>query len=453
MTFDPTSIRSFRYEGFDLDVVAGTLICRYALDDVRFAEQIAFPDGSMPRDDAPRRLAVERAARLVFLLAGVSYYKAAAPPEIDLGAIVLTAAEMRLLRSLYIDGLGEYAYRNGLDLTGIRFNGTCDAPPEPVTWPRAAGRPLVPFGGGIDSIVTTELVRSRAADPALFVVSRAGDRFEAIERAAAVTGLPIVRAERALDPQILASRSLGFRNGHVPVTGILSAVAVMAAAIDGRDAIVMSNEWSASQGNVEVDGRVVNHQFSKSHTFEARFRDVLSDTFTGGPQYFSLLRPFSELRIAERFAQLTEYHHAFRSCNRAFHLDPAQRLDAWCGRCDKCCFIDLVLAPFLDTRELDTIFDGREPLRDRSLAPQFRTLLGLSADLKPFECVGDVDECRAAVLLAAARPDRHDTALLHDLARELEPVRERTLSRVDELLHPIGPHFIPTAYATDDLLV
>ena len=52
--------------------------------------------------------------------------------------------------------------------------------------------------------------------------------------------------------------------------------------------------------------------------------------------------------------------------------------------------------------DLRQIFGGAEPLADHSLADRFRALLGTSAASKPFECVGDVDECRAAAVLAAA---------------------------------------------------
>ena len=132
-----------------------------------------------------------------------------------------------------------------------------------------------------------------------------------------------------------------------------------AAVLDGRGAVVMSNEWSASQGNVDVDGRVVNHQYSKSHEFEAAFRAALADNFEAGPDYFSLLRPLSELRIAQLFVDMPQYHRVFRSCNRAFHIDRAQRLDHWCGVCDKCCFIDLILAPF--SRGVSARRDLRRP--------------------------------------------------------------------------------------------
>ncbi|HCU92273.1 MAG TPA: hypothetical protein DHU96_05855 [Actinobacteria bacterium] len=309
---------------------------------------------------------------------------------------------------------------------------------------------LIPFGGGIDSIVTVEMMRPRA-DAALFVMSRPGDRFAAIERPAAVTGLPIVRAGREIDPQLLRSAELGFLNGHVPVTGILSAIAVLAALLDGRDTVVMSNEWSASIATLEAGGHAINHQYSKSADFEAGFRQVLAAALGGRVTYFSALRPFTELWVAQKFAALTAYHATFRSCNRAFHIDPQRRLDYWCGQCDKCCFIDLILAPFLPAADLRQIFAGAEPLADPSLADRFRALLGTLPDAKPFECVGEVGECRAAALLAAARPDRADTPLLHLLTAQL-PAGPPPVD-VAGLLRPVGEHWIPDAYAADDLLV
>ncbi len=448
--FTPQAPRGqeFRYESYRIDPATGELACHYSVDGRRFTERITLRPGD--RWDHPAAIA---AARLVFLLAGVSYYKTAAPPVIHTGDLALTRRERAFLREFYLDGLGEFAYRNGLDLSGLRIEGP-GAPmpaPQPVPAPQAADTPrraLVPFGGGIDSIVTVELVRP-SADIALFVVSRPGDRFEAIEQPAAVTGLPVVRAAREIDPQLLRSRELGFLNGHVPVTGILSAIAVLAAVLEDRDAVIMSNEWSASVPTVQTGDRAVNHQYSKSASFEAGFRGVLAQT-PGLPEYFSALRARTELWIADRFAHLTQYHSTFRSCNRAFHIDPARRLDHWCGQCDKCCFIDLILAPFLPAAELAGIFAGHEPLTDPALAGRFRALLG-DADLsKPFECVGEVNECRAAVLLAADRPDRAGSALLGQLAAEVRSLPGQPST--DGLLHPAGEHFIPVSYATKELL-
>jgi hypothetical protein len=442
----------FRYDGYRLDPPRNTLTCHYSLGARRFTEQVSFPGGgAWP---AP---AVDAAARLVFLLAGVSYYKTAAPGVIDLGDTAVTDAERAFLASFYLEGLGEFGYRNGLDLSGLRIEGP--RRPEPPGGPGSVppvpgGRPLVPFGGGIDSIVTVELVRQHTS-PALFIVGRPADRFAAIEAPAAVTGLPIVRAEREIDPQLLRSAELGFLNGHVPVTGIISAIAVLAAALDGRDVVVMSNEWSASIPTLEDRGRAINHQYSKSAAFEKAFQSVLAQSGPRLPGYFSALRDRSELWVAQQFARLTQYHGTFRSCNRAFHIDPARRLDHWCGQCDKCVFIDLILAPFLPAAELAEIFAGREPLADPDphgeLAGRFRTLLGTSSASKPFECVGEVSECRAAAVLAAARPDRAPSKLLQALTGELARLPE--LTPAADLLQPMGENFIPDAYAAHDRLV
>jgi UDP-N-acetyl-alpha-D-muramoyl-L-alanyl-L-glutamate epimerase len=434
--------QAFRYESFTTDAERGLLTCHYSLDGRHFTERIKLEPG--PRWPTE---AAQAAARLVFLLAGVSYFKTAAPPVIDLGPTALTEAELAFLREFYLQGLGEFAYRNHLDLTPLRIEARrANATPGPRE-PTAGGHPraLVPFGGGIDSIVVVERVR-RLADAALFVVSRPADRFDAIEAPAAVTGLPIVRAEREIDPQLLRSAELGFLNGHVPVTGILSAIAVLAAVLHKRNAVVMSNEWSASIPTLEDHGRPVNHQFSKSDAFEAGFRGVLTQAGPGLPDYFSWLRDRTELWVGQQFAALPDYHGTFRSCNKAFYADRARRYDHWCGSCDKCCFIDLILAPFLPAEALRRIFaPSREPLEDPSLAPKFLALLGPGA--KPFECVGEISECRAAVLLAAQRADRAGTGLLQELAPEVASWPDAPdEAEAAAMLRPVGQNFIPAGY-------
>ncbi|MGH9169349.1 MAG: hypothetical protein ACRD0Z_00500 [Acidimicrobiales bacterium] len=453
----PRLAKRFAYESFEIDRVAGELRCSYSLDEQHFSESISLPaTAGLAAWDSNE---VRAAARWVFLLAGVSYYKAGAPPEIDLRGQPLSSKDMAFLRAFYLDGLGEFAYRNDLDLSGLSLRGAAGLGSAEATEPAPVGiaprAPLVCFGGGIDSIVTTELVRGEAGDSAtcLFIVSRKGDRFAAIEDSAAVSRLPVVRAERELDDAIVHSTQLGYLNGHVPVTGIVSAIAVLAAALHDRDAVVMSNEASASVGNVVSNGRVMNHQWSKSIAFETGFRAALAGQGVG-VDYFSLLRPVSELWVARRFAELPAYHRTFRSCNKAFFVNPTRRLDHWCGECDKCCFVDLVLAPFMDRLALESVFGGREPLSDKSLGGKFRVLLALSSSPKPWDCVGDTSECRAALRLAVRREDRRDTELLHELAAELDatatipdPLEAREAIGID------GPHFIPDAYAPGNLLV
>lgn len=485
----------FTYEGFEIDPGRSQLRCHYSLDREEFCETVTMAGVDPLAWDLP---GAKDASLWVFLLLGLSYYKAGAPRVVDLGDLgdlgdlALTVADLDFLRECYLDGLGEFAFTNGLDLSDLVLETRPAAVPEPSLMAiraqrpteRSAGSagtegsadtssvgavpprpvmaeaarsvvtlPLVPFGGGIDSIVTAELVRRLVGDAgtSLFVLSKQGDRYSAIEAPASVTGLAIVRAERALDNKILHSRDRGYLNGHVPVTAMISAIATLAALLHGRDSVVMSNEASASAGNVEVEGRVVNHQWSKGLAFETGFRAAIARRDIP-VEYFSLLRSASELWVAKRFAALDKYHQVFRSCNRAFYVDPTLRLDTWCGECDKCCFIDLVLSPFMAREKLEAIFGGREPLGNSALEGNFRALLGTASpsgtSSKPFDCVGDVPECREALRMTASRPDRAVTELLHRLVGTLPDEGRNT----EGLLRLSGPNYIPDAFSPADLL-
>src|SRR5215472_16338194 len=120
----------FRYAGFTADGQRGLLTCRYELDGREFTERVSLAPG--PEWDTS---AAQAAARIVYLLAGVSYYKTAAPPVIDLGDTALTERELAFLREFYLSGLGEYAYRNGLDLSDLTIHA---APADPSSGATAA---------------------------------------------------------------------------------------------------------------------------------------------------------------------------------------------------------------------------------------------------------------------------------------------------------------------------
>jgi hypothetical protein len=435
----------FHYDGYTIDAARGEVRCTYSTDGHSFTERYGFGTGGDWRNPA-----VEAAVRILFLLAGVSYYKTSAAHVIDLGTSPSFPDERAFLTQYHVHGLGEFAYRNGIDLHDVAVVG-----PEATSAPHggdepAGRRPLIPFGGGLDTIVTVAALGAAGADAALCVVHPPDDAFAALEAAAAVTALPVVHVTRAIDPSLRRSEELGFFNGHVPITAVITAAALVAAVLGGRDAVVLSNEWSASVPTLMDGARPINHQWSKGIEFEEGFAQWVAAAV--GPQVsvFSYLRSRSELWVAQQFAGLPEFHGAFRSCNRAFHQDRSARLGAWCGTCDKCCFIDLILSPFMTPDALRAVFDGHEPLENAGLKDRFLTLLGLAPEAKPFECVGDLDECRAAVRLAAARPDRHENPLLASL--EIAVLAAGPQAPTD-LLSPIGPHHIPDRYAPADLLV
>lgn len=439
LRFDADAVTTFRLVDLDVDGDTGRARSRYALDDDLVFEEVVSVPGAAPAAWATG--AAEEAVRLWHLLASVSYYKAAAPGVVDLGDLRVREGERELLRRMIVDGLGEYQHVNDLDLGGVRIVGGRTGR-EPVDHQPDVDRPLVPFGGGIDSIVTLEHVR-RTSAPSVFVLGRNGTTFDAIDPALAVADVPVLRADQHLDGQILRSRELGFRNGHVPVTGVLSSIALLTAALHGHGSVVMSNEWSASEGNLVHAGREVNHQWSKSLEFEQLLRGVLAEGHSTPPDYFSFLRARSEVWVAREMAALTDYHHAFRSCNRAFAVDPSRRLATWCGECDKCVFIDLVLAPFMTPDALREVFGGTEPLERPGNEASLRALVGVGDGHKPFECVGALDECRVAAVAAADRDDRAGTRMLQRAVADLGHDAAAARASVDTMLAPMGPDHVP----------
>jgi hypothetical protein len=279
----------FRYDGVSVDPESGVVTCRYSTQNHTFTERYTFGPGGDWDDPA-----VRAAVRVLFLLAGVSYYKTVAAPVIDLGEHPSTPDERAFLTHYFVNGLGEFAYRNGLDLRDLQVVGPDAAPEAAIAgsggYNPEPGRPLIPFGGGIDSIVTVAALVPEHPDAALFVVHPPADRYAAIEEAAAVTGLPVVHVAREIDPQVRRSAEFGFLNGHVPVTAVISAAAVVAATLLGRDAVVLSNEWSASVPTLVFDGRPINHQWSKGDEFEQAFGAFVQNAVGPGLSVFSYLR-------------------------------------------------------------------------------------------------------------------------------------------------------------------
>lgn len=367
-----------------------------------FTERVVLPGDGVP-SPSPRLL------RLLALAAAPSYYKTCVPRTIRVPG-GLTPTERRFLTEVVAHGLGEFAYRNDVPQA---LRPTIEAPAldehpagtAPVTDPV---RPLVAVGGGKDSVVTIESLRALGVTPTLFSVNS----YAPIEATAAAAELPLVVARRRLDPTLFELNAAGALNGHVPVTAVNSVVGLLVAERLGLDAVVFSNEASSSFGNVSWAGVEVNHQWSKGIDFE---RLLVEATAGVGVRYFSFLRPLTELAIMRRFGQLTDYHQVFTSCNRAFHLDPARRR-LWCGECPKCHFVFLCLAPFVPRQELEAIFAGRDLFADPAQREGFLELLNADGRMKPFECVGEPDECRAALTLASRRDDWADHPFFADPA-------------------------------------
>ena len=439
-TFDRDAVGVFRFVRCRFSADTGVAELAYAFDHgPELVETVTVPGAPFTLEPA-RVAAVERALRLLHLIAGVSYYKAAVPGEIRIDSYAIDAATAALLEQVYLNGLGEFAYRNGLDLRGrIRF------PFDPALATAAAPalglgeRALVAIGGGKDSLVSIEALRALGVEQAVTWIGNS----QLIRTCAERTGLATLNIGRALAPQLFEINRQGAYNGHIPVTAVNSAILVLAAVLTGAGQVVFSNERSASYGSLIPGAGEVNHQWSKGWAFERAFGEQVERAVAADLRYYSLLRPLSELAVARQFAKSHHYDEHFSSCNRNFHIlgeKPAQR---WCGLCPKCHFVFLALAPFMSKARLVRIF-GRNLLDEEGQAAGFDALLEYQ-DHKPFECVGEGRESRAAMAALAARADWREDALVARFAREILPQLDPAELSIEPLLEIEGEHRVPAA--------
>jgi hypothetical protein len=432
-TIQPRLTKVFRF--VRCSYANGVAELAYAFDDGEaLIERVRFPNA--PAVPPVRAAAFDAALKLLHLIAGISYYKAGVPPRIEVADGPLDDATAELLDQLYLHGLAEFAYRNALDLRGrISFpRGGATVAVGALDLPR---RTLVPIGGGKDSLVAVEAIKSIGGEATAVWVGTSALIAACAER----TGLPTLNIQRELAPGLFELNRLGAWNGHIPVTAVNSAILAVAAVLYGYDSITFANERSASAATLEYDGQQVNHQWSKGYAFEKLLGDWLHAHVASDLDYCSLLRPYSELAITRAFAKLTPYFDVFSSCNRNFKLLGPKPVDRWCGQCPKCHFVFLALAPFLPKPRLLSIF-GRNLLDDENQAAGFDALLEYQ-DHKPFECVGEGAEARAAMHALSQRPEWQEDVLVARFRSEILPQLDASLLALEPWLQPSSEQRVP----------
>lgn len=335
--------------------------------------------------------------RLVFhlgLIEMLSYWKATCSPGIVIKAGSLNAEQVAWWTDLLLKGMAEYFYVNQIDFrvsdfVKISVDSTCESK---VHDEALSDRTLVMASGGKDSALTLQLMRAASPEfnclmlnplpAASMLVAEAGCRSPIIVR-------------RTIDPRLLELNKRGFLNGHTPFSALLSFLGVTCAVLFDYTRVIVSNERSSNEGNVEFLGSQVNHQYSKTFEFEQRFRDYSRKYLANAVDYFSLLRPLYEIQIIRLIAEYPKLLPIIKSCNRN------QFEGTWCGRCPKCISVFTLFYPFLQREGLIAAF-GRDFFEGEDSIPMLRQLAGVDGH-KPFECVGTHPETLAALYLSVRR--------------------------------------------------
>lgn len=353
-------------------------------------------------DEASRRV-LERTIFNLGMVEVVSYLKATCSPTLIVKCGALNEEQINWFKKLYINGLGEFFYRNNIVEamnidTFLKIRVDCvkeDAKKkekeEKLLLTETLNGNLVPVGGGKDSALSLEVLKDM--DNICYIVNPRG----ASRDSAVVAGYnedAIYAPKRTLDAKLFELNKQGFLNGHTPFSAILAFSAYASGVICGRKNIVLSNEASANEAN--VSGTNINHQYSKSIEFENDFREYVSKHICeNGPNYFSLLRPLSEWQIVKGFTKTDKYFEVFKSCN------VGSKQDIWCENCPKCLYVYIMLKAFLSEEDMNRIFKT-DMLDNTSLRDIFNGLVYPNYD-KPFECVGTKEEINLSLNMIVDR--------------------------------------------------
>lgn len=381
----------FEYQSYSFNLRNGNLKAEFYFnlsDSYLFKPTINIPAKGLYSLDSLTKADLNNFVFHIGMVELISYWKAACPPNVIIRPHNLDEKQVAWWKKLYFLGLGEFFYLNGIITNQDSFMQIIShgGKLKLSTVELDNDKVIVPIGGGKDSVVTLELLRTSNIPVIPMMVNPREASIRTIETAGFTKNQSVV-IQRTIDSKLLELNSLGFLNGHTPFSALLAFTGVLSCVMAGVANIALSNESSANQST--VPGSKINHQYSKTYEFENDFNWYLKKYIHPEINYFSFLRPVNELQIAKLFSKYSQHFDGFRSCN------VGSKTDSWCGKCSKCMFTYIILSPFIEREKLFAIFD-KDMLDDLSLKNIFNELTGLS-DVKPFECVGTPDEVITAI--------------------------------------------------------
>ncbi|MCL2435201.1 MAG: hypothetical protein FWD09_03540 [Lentimicrobiaceae bacterium] len=382
----------FHYLNYNFQVIENSISMQFFF---QTNELIFTPKMSLKLGKYEQEMHKSEMEGLVFnigLIELVSYWKATCSPQIVIHNYTLDETQQNWWKKLYYKGLGEFFYQNEISCKQddfVRFSFATEATPySDLDFKKIdiSQKVIVPIGGGKDSVVTLEKLR-KEKEVIPFIINPRGATLDCTRVAGFETLNEIVILEREIDANLLTCNKQGFLNGHTPFSAMLAFYTLLVSYGTGAREIALSNEASANEATVL--GTEVNHQYSKSLEFEKNFQHYVQHYMGNCAHYYSYLRSFSELQIAEKFAQYPQYFSVFRSCNAG------SKENKWCCSCPKCLFAYIILSPFIDKNTRLEIF-GEDLLNKPEMERFFNQLIGKEAT-KPFECVGTIEEVVAAL--------------------------------------------------------
>lgn len=388
---------TFVFESYEFDDAKAVATFHYSAGgEHKFAERLYFSEGKSGKYDAE---AFKRALFLAFVVIGTSYYKTFPSHDVLFRNDTVDQLQADFLDKVYQEGMSQFAFENKLSRDDLaHFKATTHKALDPVMYEGEGVLTLQ--SGGKDSLLTATLLQERDVPFTSFYVTSVKAHPEVLDQ------LPgeLIVVRREIDKHaLLAAQADGGRNGHVPVTYIILAIATLQAILLGKKTVLASIGHEGEEPHAHIGDLPVTHQWTKTWPAEQLFAAYVKHYVSPSLQVGSPLRSLSEFRITQMFADSAwqSFGHSFSSCNLANYAQGANNQQlVWCGVCPKCANAFLLFAPFIAHEELCEVFGGKDLFAQTELTETFKGLLGIDGVMKPFECVGEVDELRSAYHLS-----------------------------------------------------
>ena len=426
----------FTYEKFGYKIQKNSLSItfHYKISDIKFKPTVNIVGIDVSNFKNIERAVLENFIFNLGLVEMISYWKATCSPIIKITAGSLDQQQKNWWKNLLIQGLGEFFYQNRINFKQEKFitiesegsnNLLKDMSDHQTQY-------LVLNGGGRDSAVTLEMLQELKKEGTILMLN------PTLSSQALASISPIgnnITVTREIDHKLPELNSKGYLNGHTPFSAYLAFLSLLCALILDHNFIIISNERSANEENIEFLGEKINHQYSKSFEFEKEFREYVSANLSENIKYFSLLRPLYEFQISKIFSNYPKYFDAFQSCNKKLVKNK------WCGECPKCLSTYITLYPFLETEELNKIFN-KDLYASTKLIDLLLHITGVR-EPKPFECVGTYEELREGLKLSIKKFERSNQPLPFLLRYAMEKVLNKNYTQSKILTSWDENNFLP----------
>ena len=231
----------FKFDTYDIDPLKGVAIFSYELKKLdatyHFVEKLTFAPPSTDRNSPEQKIILDEIGKSLFLMLGISYWKTYCPKTIHL-PFDLTEKQAAFWNLFYTKGLGEFFYENNIDYRDlVQFPYVKEKNIDKRNVDQQE-RSLVMIGGGKDSIVSAELMKSRGFDFSLFALNA----YAMHKPIADQIGKPIIIITRTIDKQLIELNKKDAYNGHVPISAIYAFTSLLSAFLYDYKYIVVSNE-------------------------------------------------------------------------------------------------------------------------------------------------------------------------------------------------------------------